>query len=162
MGPIKFLKANLAEFWEFAFKGNLISLAIGVVLGTAFGKLITSFVNNIFMPLISLFTGKPGQAGYERWEWHGIQFGVFVGDLISFLIIALAIFVLMVKVVGWLVKLTQKSQGPATPAEPTEKECPLCLMKIPVKATRCGHCTADLGGGGGRGPNATTAPVLPV
>ena len=66
MGPIKFLKANLAEFWEFAFKGNLISLAIGVVLGGAFGALIKSFVDNIFMPIISLFSASPGGAGYTR------------------------------------------------------------------------------------------------
>jgi large conductance mechanosensitive channel len=139
------LKGNLNEFWEFAFKGNLISLAIGVVLGGAFGKLITSFVDNIFMPLISLVSATPEKgAGYTTWAWKGVKVGPFLGDLISFLIIAAAIFVLMVKVVGWIVKLTKKAQGPASPADPTEKECPLCLMKIPAKARRCGHCTADL------------------
>jgi large conductance mechanosensitive channel len=156
-GPIAFLKANLTEFWDFAFKGNLISLAIGVVLGGAFGTLIKSFVDNIFMPIISLpsrHLGK-GESGYLHWEWAGIKVGVFIGDLISFLIIAAAIFVLMVKVVSWVVKLTRKAP---VPADPTEKECPLCLMKIPAKATRCGHCTADLGGG----PTPTTAPVLPA
>jgi large conductance mechanosensitive channel len=154
--PIAFLKANLGEFWEFAFKGNLISLAIGVVLGGAFGNLITSFVKNIFMPIIALpgkYFGKSGQ-GYLGWEWQDLRFGLFIGDLISFLIIALAIFVLMVKVVGWVVKLTRKA--PAA-SDPTEKECPFCLMKIPVKASRCGHCTSDLDG-----PNSTTAPVLPA
>jgi large conductance mechanosensitive channel len=154
MSPIKFLKANLGEFWEFAFKGNLISLAIGVVLGGAFGALIKSFVDNIFMPIISLFSASPEGAGYTRWAWKGIHFGVFIGDLISFLIIALAIFLLMVKVVGWVVKLTRK---PAAPSDPTEKECPLCLMKIPARAVRCGHCTADLGG-----PTSATAPVVPA
>src|SRR6476661_8725267 len=100
MSPIKFLKANLGEFWEFAFKGNLISLAIGVVLGGAFGKLITSFVDNLFMPMIALpsrYMGKGG-TGYLGWEWQGVKYGLFIGDLISFLIIAAAIFVLMVKV----------------------------------------------------------------
>src|SRR5262245_9535654 len=128
--PIAFLKANLGEFWEFAFKGNLIALAIGVVLGGAFGKLITSFVANIFMPVISLFSATPDKgAGYTQWAWHGIKVGAFLADLISFLIIAAAIFVLMVKVVGWVVKLTKKAQAPA---DPTEKECPLCLMRIPA------------------------------
>lgn len=142
---VTFLRANLKEFWEFAFKGNLISLAIGVVLGTAFGKLITSFVDNIFMPTISVFSSKAGKGGgYTHWEWYGIKVGLFLGDLINFLIVATAIFILMVKVVGWIVKLTQKAQGPADAAEPTEKECPLCLMKIPIKAVKCGHCTADL------------------
>ena len=142
---VSFLRANLTEFWEFAFKGNLISLAIGVVLGGAFGKLITSFVDNIFMPVISLVSATPEKgAGYTTWAWKGVKVGPFLGDLISFLIIATAIFLLMVKVVGWIVKLTKKAQGPQSPTEPTEKECPLCLMKIPVKARRCGHCTADL------------------
>jgi large conductance mechanosensitive channel len=153
--PVAFLKANLTEFWEFAFKGNLIALAIGVVLGGAFGKLISSFVDNIFMPIIALpgkLFGSSG-ASYTQWQWQGIRIGPFIADVISFLIIAAAIFVMMVKVVGWVVKLTRK----AAPADPTEKECPLCLMKIPVKAVRCGHCTADLGG-----PTSTTAPVVPA
>lgn len=145
--PIKFLKNNLTEFGNFAFKGNLIQLAIGVVLGGAFGTLIKSFVDNVFMPLISVFTKAAGEGepGYLKWEWRGIMYGKFVGDLISFLIIALAIFILIVKVVGWIISLTKKATGTQTgPAEPTEKECPLCLMKIPLKAVRCGHCTADL------------------
>jgi large conductance mechanosensitive channel len=151
-----FFRNNLTEFWEFAFKGNLISLAIGVVLGGAFGDLIKSFVGNIFMPVISLFGADTTKgAGYTQWQWRGIKVGAFLGDLVSFLIVAAAIFVLMVKVVSWVVKLTRKAP---VPDDPTEKECPLCLMKIPAKATRCGHCTADLGGG----PTPTTAPVLPA
>lgn len=140
-----FFRNNLTEFWEFAFKGNLISLAIGVVLGGAFGDLIKSFVGNVFMPVISLFGADTSKgAGYTQWQWRGIRFGAFLGDLVSFLIVATAIFLLMVKVVGWIVALTKKSQGPGKPDEPTDKECPLCLMKIPVRASKCGHCTADL------------------
>jgi large conductance mechanosensitive channel len=139
-----FFKANLNEFKEFAFKGNLIQLAIGVVLGAAFGKLITSFVENIFMPTIKLATGGKATAGGPGWAWRGIEFGKFIGDLITFLIIAVAIFILMVKAVAWLVKLTAKMQGPTDPAAPTEKECPWCLMKVPIKARRCGHCTSDI------------------
>jgi large conductance mechanosensitive channel len=143
--PINFLKANLNEFKEFAFKGNLIQLAIGVVLGAAFGKLITSFVENLFLPVINFLTGGGGKpAGYLAWQWKGIKFGAFLGDLISFLIIALAIFIMMVKTVSWIVKLTAKAQGPTDPAEPTDKECPYCLMKVPLKARRCAHCTSDL------------------
>ena len=154
------LKGNLTEFWEFAFKGNLISLAIGVVLGGAFGKLITSFVDNIFMPLISLVSASPEKgAGYTTWVWRGVKVGPFLADLISFLIIATAIFLLMVKVVGWIVKLTRKAQGPQAPAEPAEKECPLCLMKIPLKAVRCGYCTADLDGATPGGARDALAPA---
>jgi large conductance mechanosensitive channel len=143
--PLGYLRSNLTEFWEFAFKGNLISLAIGVVLGGAFGDLIKSFVGNIFMPVISLFGADATKgAGYMQWQWRGIKLGAFLGDLVSFLIVATAIFLLMVKVVGWIVTLTKKAQGPKAPDAPAEKECPLCLMKIPARATKCGHCTADL------------------
>ena len=137
-------RKNFQEFKDFAFKGNLIQLAIGVVLGTAFGGLIKSFVDNIFMPLLSVF-GAPGSGvpGYARWEVRGIHFGQFLADLISFLIVAVAIFLLMVKVVGWIAKLSKGSQDVA----PTEKDCPYCLMKIPVKAIKCAHCTADLNRG---------------
>ena len=136
---------NLSEFWEFAFKGNLISLAIGVVLGGAFGDLIKSFVGNVFMPVISLFGADTTKgAGLHAVAVAGDQARGVLGDLVSFLIVATAIFLLMVKVVGWIVTLTKKSQGPGKPDEPTEKECPLCLMKIPARATKCGHCTADL------------------
>src|SRR5256885_2564006 len=136
------LKGNLNEFKEFAFKGNLVQLAIAVVLGGAFGTLIKSFVDNLFLPLLTVFGAKSesGLPGYARWEFRGIHFGQFLADLISFLIIALAIFLLMVKVVGWIVKLSKGSETTA----PTEKDCPFCLMKIPVMATKCGHCTADL------------------
>jgi len=94
--------------------------------------------------LLSVF-GAPGSGvpGYARWEVRGIHFGQFLADLISFLIVALAIFLLMVKVVGWIARFSKGSQDVA----PTEKECPYCLMKIPVKAIKCAHCTADLNRG---------------
>jgi large conductance mechanosensitive channel len=134
-------RKNIREFKDFAFKGNLVQLAIGVVLGGAFGALIKSFVDNIFMPLLSIFGAHEGrEPGYARWQVRGIHFGQFLADLISFLIVALAIFLLMVKVVTWIVKLSKGSQDVA----PTEKDCPYCLMKIPIKASKCAHCTADL------------------
>jgi large conductance mechanosensitive channel len=138
------IKTNLNEFKEFAFKGNLIQLAIGVVLGGAFGNLIKSFVDNLFLPLISVFNADATKgAGYTQWQFKGIKFGAFLGDLISFLIIALAIFLLMVKVIGWIVKLSARQQAGET-AEPTTKTCPYCMNTIPVLATRCGFCTSDL------------------
>jgi large conductance mechanosensitive channel len=138
------LKANLNEFKDFAFKGNLIQLAIGVVLGGAFGKLITSFVDNLFLPLISVFNADAVKgAGYTQWQWRGIKFGQFLGDFISFLIIAIAIFLLMVKTIGWIVKLSARQQAGAT-AEPTTKTCPFCLNTVPILATRCGFCTSDI------------------
>ncbi|HEY7118549.1 MAG TPA: large conductance mechanosensitive channel protein MscL [Tepidisphaeraceae bacterium] len=139
-------KSNLNEFKEFAFKGNLIQLAIGVVLGGAFGKLITSFVDNLFLPVLSVFGADPknqGAAGYANWSWRGIKFGAFLGDLISFLIIATAIFLLMVKVIGWIVKLSARTQS-EEPAEATTKTCPYCMNTVPIKAVRCGFCTSDI------------------
>jgi large conductance mechanosensitive channel len=138
------IKNNLNEFKEFAFKGNLIQLAIGVVLGGAFGNLIKSFVDNLFLPLISVFNADAAKgAGYTQWQFKGIKFGAFLGDLISFLIIALAIFLLMVKVIGWIVRLSARQQREET-AEPTTKTCAFCMNTIPVMAIRCGFCTSDL------------------
>jgi large conductance mechanosensitive channel len=138
------VKANLNEFKEFAFKGNLIQLAIGVVLGGAFGGLITSFVNNLFMPVINFVTGGGNRAGgYLGWQWKGIMFGKFIGDLISFLMVAAAIFILMVKVVGLIARLSARQQA-EQPVEATTKTCPYCINTVPVKATRCGFCTSDL------------------
>jgi len=148
------LKTNLNEFKEFAFKGNLIQLAIGVVLGGAFGKLIASFVDNLFLPALSVFGADPktaGHAGYMSWEYRGIKFGAFLGDLISFLIIALAIFILMVKVIGWIVKLSARQQS-GEPPSPTTKTCPHCLNTVPLMAARCGFCTSDI---------KETVPALP-
>jgi large conductance mechanosensitive channel len=141
---LKFLRGNVAEFWEFAFKGNLISLAIGVVLGGAFGSLVKSFVDNLVVPLLGLLTGAGKDGAYTQWQWRGIKYGAFLGDAVSFLLVSLAIFLLMIKVVDVIVKLTHRVKPPPAPGEPAEKECPLCLMKIPNKARRCGHCTADL------------------
>ena len=140
------LKANLNEFKEFAFKGNLIQLAIGVVLGGAFGGLITSFVNNLFMPVINFITGggnRPG--GYLSWQWKGIMFGKFLGDLIGFLIVALAIFLFMVKVVELIARLSARKQA-TEPVDATTKTCPYCMNTVAIKATRCGFCTSEIGG----------------
>lgn len=141
---VGFLKSNLNEFKEFAFKGNLIQLAIGVVLGGAFGNLIASFVKNLFLPLINVVAGGGNRAGgYLGWEWKGIAFGAFLGDLINFLVIALAIFILMVKVIGWVIKLSARQQKEET-VTPTTKTCPHCLNTVPLLATRCGFCTSDI------------------
>ncbi|HYE18416.1 MAG TPA: large conductance mechanosensitive channel protein MscL [Tepidisphaeraceae bacterium] len=158
------LKANANEFKEFAFKGNLIQLAIAVVLGGAFGDLIKSFVGNLFTPLLSVFGADPANkmAGYASWNWRGINFGLFLADLISFLIIALAIFLLMVKVVGALGRLTVKLKTDGTPSDPTDKECPYCLMKVPYKARRCGHCTSDISDTPGAPGAAPAVPIGPV
>lgn len=132
------MKSLWQEFKAFAFKGNMIDLAIAVVIGAAFSNVIKSLVDNLFMPLISYVT--PSKT-YEEWHLGKILIGKFIGDMVSFLIVALAVFLVMVKVLGAIRKFG--ASAPA-PAEPTTKECPLCLSVIPIKARRCSHCTADL------------------
>jgi large conductance mechanosensitive channel len=127
------------EFKSFAFKGNLIDLSVAVVIGTAFGAVINSLVKNIIMPVLSYIL--PSQEGYRAWKLGRVEVGVFLGELVNFLIIAAAIFLVVKK----LLESVQKVVGPPpVPGEPTTKECPLCLSVIPAKAVRCAHCTADL------------------
>jgi large conductance mechanosensitive channel len=126
------------EFKEFAFKGNMIDLAIAVVIGGAFGTVVTSLVKDILMPILSFLPGQG--AGYEKIEWHTIKVGSFLAALVNFLLIALAVFLVVVKGLS-LVK--RKSKAPPTPDQPTVKECPYCLSEIPFKASRCKFCATD-------------------
>jgi large conductance mechanosensitive channel len=138
-------KSLWEEFKNFAFKGNLIDLAVAVVIGAAFGAVVNSLVKDIVMPSISYL--MPANLNYVDWKLGNnpkkpILIGVFIGEIINFLIIALTVFIIMVKFLGALMKKTIAK--PAAPADPTTKECPMCLMTIPIKASKCGHCTSDL------------------
>jgi large conductance mechanosensitive channel len=132
------------EFKTFAFKGNMIDLAVGVIIGAAFGGVVKSLVDHIFMPLIAAVV--PESKGVESLAFtvrgSKVQVGLFLGAVIHFLIVAFAIFLLIVKIVGAVVKKT--ASPPPKPGEPTVKECPLCLSEIPIKARRCRYCTGDL------------------
>lgn len=125
-----------AEFKSFAFKGNIIDLAVAFVIGVAFGAVITSFVNNIIMPLVSYVVPA---ADYRAWMIGRVEIGLFIGALVNFIIIAGAVFLAVVKVR----QVMTKPQA----AAPTTKECPACATEIPVKASRCPHCTSDVSGG---------------
>ncbi len=144
----------LKEFREFINRGNVIDLAVAVVIGAAFGKIITTFVDGIIMPPIGLILGrvdfaslfyvldtsKGVPASLADAKTKGIPviaYGQFLNDVINFLIIAFVIF-LVVKAYNRM-----KSKQP-TDAAPTTKDCPLCLTSIPIKATRCSACCADL------------------
>jgi large conductance mechanosensitive channel len=129
------------EFRAFAFKGNMIDLAVAVVIGTAFGAVVNALVKNIIMPLVNLIiraiTGSDKPASYQtEWTWGGVQVGAFLGEVVNFLIIAAAVFIMIVKLLGFFMK---KPAGP-----PTVKECQYCVSEIPIRATRCKFCTADL------------------
>ena len=129
------------EFKDFAFKGNMIDLAVGVIIGAAFGKVVSSLVDHVFMPLLA--AAGAGGKGYEGlyFELRGskVMYGQFIGAVINFLIFAAVIFVIIVKMLGSIVKRA----APPAPSEPTQKECPLCLANIPIKARKCAYCTAD-------------------
>jgi large conductance mechanosensitive channel len=140
------------EFREFASRGNVIDLAVGVIIGAAFGKIITSFVNDIVMPPIGLAIGRvdfknlfaalDGQhyasiADAQKAGAATINYGVFTNTVVEFLIIAFVIF-LMVQQINRL-----KTPAPAPPAEDA-RDCPFCISRIPTGATRCPHCTSDL------------------
>lgn len=184
------------EFKAFAFKGNMIDLAIAVVIGAAFSGVINSLVNDILMPTISYVTtaakstvstaenvavktaasvgvtsqpsnptsdnsqaaavppaaapppappaaGAPNtQAVDFSWTIGRIRIGNFIAQLINFLLVAFAVFVTMVKLLGSVMK--RASGSTPAPSEPTTKECPMCLSNIPLKAKKCAYCTADL------------------
>ncbi len=111
------------EFKQFAFKGNVIDLAVGVIIGTAFGRIIESLVKNIIMPLISVV--MPSNQGYVGWVWkiHGkeIPYGLFLSEIVNFLIVALVLFVFIVKFLGWIMRL-RKEEAAATPPLSKDQE----------------------------------------
>jgi large conductance mechanosensitive channel len=147
----------LKEFKEFATRGNVIDMAVGIIIGGAFGTIVISFVNDILMPPIGLLLGdvdfsnlfvvlKEGSppAPYttvtlaQEAGAVTINYGIFINAIISFLIVAFALFL----VIRSMNRLQREEE--ATPAEPTSKECPYCKTGIPIGATRCPHCTSEL------------------
>jgi large conductance mechanosensitive channel len=150
----------LKEFKEFAMRGNVVDMAVGIIIGAAFGTIVNSLVADVIMPPIGLLLGnidfsnlfvvlKEGAkaagpyASLEAAKAAGavsINYGFFINTVISFLIVAFAVFLL----IRGINQLKRKEAAP--PAVPTTKDCPYCLSTIPIKATRCGHCTSELKG----------------
>ena len=141
------------EFKKFALRGNVLDMAIGIIIGAAFGKIITSFVNDILMPPIGLLLGRVdfanlyinlsgGQheslAAAQEAGAATINYGLFLNTVIDFVIVTLVIFLVVQQI-----NRMQRKKEEAT-AEPTTKACPYCLSTIPIKATRCPHCTSEL------------------
>ncbi len=130
------------EFKEFAMRGNVVDLAVGIIIGGAFGTIVSSLVNDILMPPIGMITGgldfKDFKIPLQADPAVAINYGLFINAVINFVIIAFALFV----VVRGMNKMQRKQE--AAPAAPTTKECPQCLMTIPLNAKRCGHCTTAL------------------
>ncbi len=124
------------EFKAFIMKGNVVDLAIAVVVGAAFGKIVTAFVDGIVMPLVTYVL--PANIKWEEWVVGKFRIGAVLGATMNFLIIALVIFLVLIKFLG---KFMKKEEAPAAP---TTRECPACLEQVPLKATRCKHCTSQL------------------
>ena len=141
----------LNEFKEFIKRGSVVDLAVGIIVGAAFGKIVTSLVNDILMPPIGLFLGKvdfsnlfvnlsgqphPTVAAAKAAGAATINYGVFIQTVVDFLIVAFVIFL--------LVRQINRLQRPAAPSAPTARPCPFCLSAIALKAIRCPHCTSEV------------------
>jgi large conductance mechanosensitive channel len=126
------------EFKGFALKGNVLELAVAVVLGGAFQGVVDGLVTHIIMPTFSYVT--PEAESYTNWTLGRIEVGAFLATLINFALVALAMFLVIRKIVGSI----RKAIDPPDPSGPTTKECPYCLSKIPYPASKCAYCTADL------------------
>ena len=144
----------LKEFKEFAMRGNVLDMAVGIIIGAAFGKIVTSFVEDVIMPPIGKLLGHVDFSNLffvlgetnQSFKTVGdaktagvvtLNYGLFLNTIINFLIVAFAVFLLVRQVNRWTKK-------PAPAAAPTTKECPQCAMTIPIAAKRCGHCTTQL------------------
>jgi len=142
----------LKEFKEFAMRGNVMDMAVGIIIGAAFGKIVSSLVEDVIMPPIgsllrridfsSLFINlgdKPYDtlAAAKAAGAPTLNYGLFLNSIINFLIVAFCVFLVVQQVNRWTKK-------PTSAAAPTTKECPQCAMTIPLAAKRCGHCTAQL------------------
>ncbi|MDP8999457.1 MAG: large conductance mechanosensitive channel protein MscL [Myxococcota bacterium] len=139
----------IKEFKEFALKGNVIDMAVGIIIGAGFGKIVTSFVSDVLMPPFGLVLGKVNFANLffdlsgthpesvEKAKAAGaptINYGLFLNTIIDFVIVAFVIFL----IVRWVNKLK-------SPPAVTTRDCPFCFSAIPIKATRCPHCTSEVG-----------------
>ncbi|MGH2960487.1 MAG: large conductance mechanosensitive channel protein MscL [Solirubrobacterales bacterium] len=135
------MRGILGEFKEFISRGNLVELAVAVVIGTAFAALVKSFVDNLITPIIAAIFGKPS-FGDLAFNINGSEFGYgnFINALITFLSVAVAIFFFVVKPMNVMTERARRGE------DPDVRECPECLSEIPYAATRCAHCTTQLTG----------------
>jgi len=131
----------LREFREFVMRGNVIDLAVAVVIGAAFGSVVTSLVDDVLMQIIAAIGGQPDFSGISfTVNDSEIRIGAFINAVVSFLVVAAAIFFLVVKPMNALMERVRR--GEATP-DPTTGVCQFCKTEVPLEATRCPHCTSE-------------------
>ena len=137
------MKSFITEFKEFALKGNVMDMAVGIIIGGAFTAIVTSLVDDLINPIIGLLCGKDF-SNLSAVFFDGqveLRYGAFIMAVVNFVIVALVLFSI-IKAMNKATSLTKKEEE--TEEEPTTKECPFCLQEIPIKATRCPHCTSEL------------------
>ena len=136
------MKKFIEEFKAFALRGNVMDMAIGVIIGGAFTSIVTSLTENLINPILGLFGGTDLSGFVLNLGGVELRYGAFITSIINFLIMAFVLFCLL-KAVN---KLTALGKKPEAPAEPTTKVCPYCQSEISIKAVRCPHCTSKLEG----------------
>ena len=136
------MRGLLTEFKTFVLRGNVVDLAVGIVVGVAFAGVVQALVRDLLTPLIAAIVGKPDFSALSFTVNRSVfRYGDFLNALISFITIAVAVFFLVVKPVNLLTSHFSHRETP----EPTTRRCPFCLMDIPIKARRCAFCTTELG-----------------
>src|SRR5215218_7378541 len=129
------------EFKQFLMRGNVIDLAVAVVLGVAFGAVITSLVNDLIMPLIAMIFGKRDFSSLTFTINDAVfRYGAFITAVVNFVLVAAAIFFFVIKPINMLMERSRREP----PADPTTMKCPFCISEVPVGATRCAFCTSEL------------------
>ena len=135
------MKNLLNDFKAFIMRGNVVDLAIAVVIGAAFGAVVTALVNDLITPLIAAIGGQPDFSAIKFTVNHSqFKIGDFINAIVAFLILAAVIFFLVIKPLNWL-ESRRKSEPPA---DPTSRNCPYCVSEIPIQATRCAFCTQEV------------------
>lgn len=134
------MKKFLQEFKQFALRGNVIDLAVGVIIGGAFQTIVKSLTDDLISPIIGMFAKTDFSAWVLSVRGVDIRYGAFFTAIINFLIMALIIF-LFIKGINWLSNLNKKEEAPAAPIT---KKCPFCCSEIDIAATKCPHCTSEL------------------
>ena len=132
----------LSGFKQFILRGNVVDLAVGVVIGAAFGSVVSAFTTDLLTPFIAALVGKPDFSAVNFTVGTAVfKLGDFINALVSFLLVAAAVYFFVVTPINALIARSRKAPAPA---DPTTKKCPECLSEIPIDARRCAHCTSPL------------------